>query len=1285
FNPDLLLKENDDGTINPNEKVKAKFTIKGSDLNDLIASVSLPPFQIKGLNGFGFYVQDALIDLSDLNNPAGIAFPDDYLPILESYGVRNLWQGFYLREVRVKIPNKYEKRSGTRTALGVQGLIIDHHGVTGNFFGTDLIPIDQGNMGGWAFSLDSLGVRVLANQLRTAGFHGQLQLPIMKEDKSLSYQGLIAPEDNYRFNVIAQEAIDVPLWVAKAELAPGSSIEVNIVSGKFRPKAILHGTMDITASFSGDPNSGAKLAGISFEYLTIQTVKPYVNAQRFSLDEFGGGGKTNMANFPVTLKSVEYVTEGDKGGVAFTIAVNLSKSEDKGFSGEAGLRVLGNIGGTNIKAYSFDALYLDKVKIKIDNDAFKLNGELDIYRSDSVYGKGFKGMIDAWFKPGIGVAVTAQFGNVKGFRYWYVDAQSVLPTGIPVFTGIGVYGFIGGAYYKMRQNTTAMVKVEPGASVLKTDYSEQCGISLSGASYIPDDKIGLGVKAGVIIGTHPKPDPMNADVVFEIQFNIHGGVNLIGFYGDAYVMTPLSKRDGSSPIHASFSMYYDIPNSTLHATMEAYVNAGIVKGTGPQNKAGWMVMHYSPQDWYLYVGTPDNRVSMTLFGAVTVGGYFCAGTQIPGFPDPPAEVAEILGESDLNMMRDENALAGGGGFAFGAFVQANTGPKQFMMFYGQFDVGLGFDIMMKNYGEAVRCAGRTEPLGMKGWYASGQMYGYLQGNIGVRAKVFGEERKVPIIDIGVAAILQAKLPNPTWIQGIIGGRYSALGGLVSGNCKFKLTIGEECQIVGGSVLASIKVIEEITPNQGATEVNVFTSPQAIFNLPVDKTFELQDFDGQTKRFRAKLDQFVLNVNGEILKGSTEANATKDVFAFNTHDILPPEKEIKATVRIVFEEYAGNSWRPVVVDGKVQDELKSILFKTGKAPDYIPHENVAYSYPVINQLNYYKDEHPQGYVTLIKGQPYLFESEGSKWLQLGRVTLSGSGNAMPFAISYDMEKKQVNYSLPQGLQNNSLYKMQFMRVPAQENAAIDANVTSNIDSTETEAGSVALKTNKADGTRENLQEKEIFVSNFRSSKYNTFTQKMRTFSFSQGGTWPIANGVHELTTSIKGEELFDKFEIQGQSGIKPLIGFKALLGDTYYRNDIHSLIYDSYPINGNITIQERETQEMGVPPVKGIFLGQSDKDRILEESDIQAGSASLPSGHATIVYIQALYYYKDYFELKQQCAEQAYYTTSNDRMNKLIEGRFPSISSGKYDLEMNYVLPGINQVTSTYRVVINLKE
>src|SRR5690606_20330785 len=130
----------------------------------------------------------------------------------------------------------------------------------------------------------------------------------------------------------------------------------------------------------------------------------------------------------------------------------------------------------------------------------------------------------AEFKPGIKVTAAAIFGNVNGMRYWYADAMANLPTGIPIFTGAGIYGFGGAAYHRMKMDTEGR-----GSELVMTP---------SGIVYVPDETAGLGIKAVVAIGSHPKPEAFNGDVTFEIAFFKGGGVRYIAFGGNGYLVTP---------------------------------------------------------------------------------------------------------------------------------------------------------------------------------------------------------------------------------------------------------------------------------------------------------------------------------------------------------------------------------------------------------------------------------------------------------------------------------------------------------------------------------------------------------------------------------------------------------------------------------------------------------------------------------------------------------------------------------------------------------------------------
>ena len=362
------------------------------------------------------------------------------------------------------------------------------------------------------------------------------------------------------------------------------------------------------------------------------------------------------------------------------------------------------------------------------------------------------------------------FGR-KDFRYWLVDGSAMFGVaGVPVFPPVSINGIGGGAYYKMSQQSA-------GESVLP-----------SGAVYVPDNKRGLELKTSVLLSVG-SPGMMNGEASFEIAFTNKGGLAYMGFFGQARVLcdnpvleraqeavrdklasilreeseylsrntkqvagldelqllkmsqpteaaravTPAGALDHPG-LMAALGIQYDFSNRVLHSTFDIYVNVlGILKGRGEHNCAGHCVLHVAPDEWYMHMGTPQNRlgVELDLAGLVKMksGAYFMTGTRLEGSPPPPRQVADILGvELDkLDYMRDFNVLGKGGGFAFGTDFSVGTGDITFLILYANFETGLGFDIMLRDYGE-LQCKGRNGPVGINGWYANGQAYAYCKGS-----------------------------------------------------------------------------------------------------------------------------------------------------------------------------------------------------------------------------------------------------------------------------------------------------------------------------------------------------------------------------------------------------------------------------------------------------------------------------------------------------------------------------------------------------------------------------
>lgn len=1264
FVPDSLHGETGDA------RVKGRFTTVVSDWNDILAEISIQPFQVKGLKGFGFNIKRAVFDHSSVRGVPGMSFPSGY----ESALTGPMWQGIFIDEMKMRFPRQFNKKGeDKRIEIGISKALIDASGISGITEVRNVLAKHEGKMDKWDFSVDAFQLHILSNQIAGAGFEGIIELPIAK-DKPFRYKAVISSGDNYSLamSLPGKDSIEFNfLMGTKVEIYPTSYLEVKVKNGEFLPRAHLNGNMSIKTS-------EVKFASLGFEALQVQTVQPFIKVGGFSIGN--SKDKNKLGTFSLGVNHIHAATNDEEMRLSFNAFVSLTGKDGGSFGGEAGLTVISKL-ETNGEEQEWvhDRVEISRIGIEVNTGAVGIKGALAWFKDDDTYGNGFRGEAVMELMEGeLIVEAVALFGKTDSLRYWFVDALATLPPG----TGIGAMEFKtfgGGAFYHVNQSTS-------GAG-------SPLGRTISGATYVPDKNTYLKVRATMDIATAGSSSVFNGDASLVISFNDGGGIREVDMKGNGYFIQPmpeisiggLSKKlnntindvasalEPKAAVSAHMHINYDVPNKTLHGNFEVFVNVayGVVKGIGSGNRAGWAVLHISPDDWYIHIGSPTDPVGLQVLGLVKTKSYFMVGDYIPGSPAPPDNVSEILGDIDLNYMDGLNALGEGKGIAFGSRFGMDTGDMSFLMFYGRFAAGMGFDIMLKDYGQAS-CVGRDGPIGVNGWYANGQAYAFFQGEIGIKVKLFGKRRQLEILKIGAAAILQAKLPNPFWMRGVVGGYFSVMNGLVKGNCKFEVTIGEECEIVGGSVLESIQVISEVTPYDGDREVSVFTAAQGIFNMEIGKTFEMVDLDDQKKEFRIKLDHFkLLNGSAEI-PGALKWNDRLDVVAFQSTDILPSEKPVKLQLQISFEEKKGGAWVPVVVNGKKILESKEITFTTDVAPDHIPAHNVKYSYPVAGQLHFHKDEYSKGYIKLKMGQPELFKV-GNEWIQKGRFK-AASGEAKYFNFTYN--SGQLDFNIPDGLTNGQVYTFEIVNLPANEAEAIDRNVAEKSTTTQLGEGDMSVKSNTASGAIQELQEKAIYTAYIQTSKFSTFKQKLNAFTVHSTWLVPIKPTVDELKASFEGTETFDTYEINAQENAKALVAFEANLNIPWYNDKIKPLAYPvDYPPY-NLTYGWRTPELYGAPPVQALSIRQMEEDMYLTEEGGLNNIAVASQGYTTVIYDLPTVMYRDYADLRQKAAIQASRGQANSWMLMIMDKSFPGINSGTtYRVKMQYRLPGIDHVTS----------
>ncbi|TDW52796.1 hypothetical protein EV144_1011489 [Flavobacterium sp. 270] len=1324
-------------------RVRGEFSFTAGGWNDILVNVSLQPFVLKDKrNGkdfegnFQFLVNNAVLDLSDLRNDPTVSFPDYYTKNGLLMPSQEAWKGVFIQTFEVGLPKEFQTSDTAsnkqRIRVGAQNLIIDKFGVSGTFYADNVFPLDKGITSqekSWAYSLDHIDVTIAANTFVKANLNGQILLPISKqptekkeattEDSAtakqkkfgLAYNGFISMEEQ-RLTVVTKDSIAFDIWKAKAVLLPNSSIELKLVNGKFLPKANLNGSISFGTNKKATDETeveGKKtidFKGLTFEDLQLQTVSPVI-----AVRNFGYKGTVGFSNFPVSIGNINVAIQGDNTRIDFDLGINLMDAIGAGATARIGIKGKMYDDGFRQRC-KYDGLDLSAINIDCQFSSLTIKGGLILMDDDPVYGDGFNADLEVGIADMINVKAKAIFGR-KTFRYWYFDAAVKWP---PVPSPFMINGFGGGAYYKMHRNQDIAIG----------DFSP------SGLSYTPDEKINLGIKALIYfsIGSESVCD---GEAGFEIAFNSKGGVNRLAIFGKANVMAkiPGLKNVGDlmgkvasnvtsktsflgvteSDISGSFASKYipqakeaipgdlsaavgikmaaavefDFQNHSMHATTDVYINTpgNFLSGTGPGGRAVWGIFHKDPQDWYMYMGTPDDRCGVKLGVAgmyLKTTSYFMAGTLLPGSPPPPAIVAQILGvdAKELDYMRDENSLANGGGLAFGASLDFDTGDLSFLLFYARFQAGMGFDIMLKDYQEA-RCSNTGDRVGINGWYANGQSYAYLQGELGIRVKLSFLKFKVPIISGGAAVLLQAKLPNPFWMRGYVGGNMNILGGLIKGKFRFKLEIGQECQFENASPLGGIKLITDVTPKQSSTDIDVFAVPQAAFSMKVNEAFVIPEDAGDVT-YKVILEKFkVLDGTTEI-PGTIEWSSMKDKANFVSTDILPPNKPLKVQVEVSFQKMINGVFQPIKVDGQVAKEVEERDFTTGGAPNYIPLTNVKYSYPVVEQKYFLEDEYPKGYIQLKRGQDYLFED--TKWETKVKLNENGTSDMKTTAFKYDTNSNEISYDLPNIDQEKKYNFLIASNLKAgQQNNAVAAEKTNTISDS---GNDISIRENQADAVSKSEGDIERLTYAFTTSKYKTFNSKMDAISTKNYNFGVLYSDVIYLTNTITSQEAFDIVELQGvnYSDNKPIISAQSKLNDEYYMTDIYPYLYRDYPLNGSYSITNRDTSELGIIPAKAIPLNAYYITSI--ENDV---NQSWTKSNFPYKYNLPLIYKEDWIDLNNQIINDYVdgVTASLSIGKRFLNSDYLFMRYGDYEIVMKYDLPGNKQSKEfTYKFKNNNK-
>ena len=1271
--------------------VTTSFFCAAEALDNIVVKVDLPEFGLKHVPDWTFTAEEVMLDFSQTRNVPGFKKYSTSGSSSGTVDFSEIWQGLYIEKIRLQFPDYIRKADGARPSVLADQMWIDEKGLTGTIGAEDVLMLTEGSLGGWGFSIEKFMLDFLHDEIKGGEMAGMIELPVSKAGK-YEYEGGFETDGSWKLKLGLGEKVEFDFINGKeVNLLASSYLEAGKEKDEdFLIKAHLSGNMKLNPLAKENDRFG--FANISFTGMEVSNQEPYFEVKDLSWDD-----ELKIKNFPVSIKGLSLSSADGKIGFGFNTMVHFGGKEDGNFGGELGMEINSLIKQESGKQrWDFDGVKVDKVAVDFSNEYFRFNGQIQLIENDPVYGDGFQGILDVEIPPlSLGVRGDLMIGSLPTYRYWYVDMMTQLGvTGIPVFPGFKIAAIGGGAYRSMRM-------------VDGKDRRNDLGQTSSGLYYEPDSTKSLGVKASVVLAAQNEK-LFNAELTFEMLFNKNGGVSSIGLIGAGQLMSKemmamqrftqrvqqlASKIQPSvadqqraiaseASISARMELKMDIENGVFTGLFDSYMDLGIIKGAGTNGYLGRMGMSFGGDEWYVKVGEPSHPLAIKMqVGPLRadLASYFMTGNNLPAFPSLPDNVANLMDVSYPQPSVSE--LAKGGGLAFGSSFSLSTGTIPLLIFYAAFDAEVGFDVMLKQYQNSL-CQETGEQPGINGWYAQGQAYAYMMADVGLYLKLFGRKRNFSVLKGEVGTLLRAGLPNPSSFSGNLGLNISLLNGLVKGRFNLGFDLGTSCTILNQGFADGMEIIADLQPGEDAAGVDVFTVPQAAFNLPLETEIQ-EEYNNEEKKLKISLDQYEFWHGGSRLDGKAEWDEDKRRVEFVAHDILPANAKIDAKLAIGAKEKSGSSWKRLQDDeGGDYQEKREFSFVTGDGPDSIPWSNVRVCYPVKEQQYFLPREYNRGFVYLKRGMADLLTDAD----YLKRVYLVSGTDTLQASFTYNQAEKRLLWTLPSGMASETDYKLMFVLqykggttyVSSAGQAEAVSMTTGSASLYESEDGSIAQETVQLSGSLlKSDKDKVILQYSFRTSRYVNFGEKMAAVRLTKTYRTPVmtmdGNGnpnvtepdVHYLQAKMRAGEGFCTVERDGNLYTEgnPMVQVVADIGtEPYFQDDIYPLVYQEYPYDGFVSFSRTAEHPETIP------------DWAVYSSNLYDESANT---YFPWIYYQPFQYKKDFESVLYGVADMGiqgrpYYL---DWLRK----SFVPIRKGSYPVWLKYVLPD-GTVTSQRRIV-----
>ena len=1214
-----------------NEAVRGEFKAKFVKTNmDLMITATMQDFQFADhLKGWGFDVDTFYIDISDKLNPPNFVVPQGYnQSYFNNPNTMYTWKGLYMPKIKVLTPKDFVNPN--RSTFGVSTMIMGDgiYYLRHRAFNI----VNEGIIGRFGATVDTVDA-VISNVDFRFSLAGKINLPYTRDNAFLGYSGMYNALSDWNFIIkVPTDSLEVDIWKAYMRLYENSyfNIRSDESNNHLYVKAIVNGHISIDDSLiPANARKGVKnlkLPAIRFENLGYESGEGIIGGAVFSK-----ASPAKFVNgFPIQLDSIALVTHQGNPGLYIEPRITLSGDEN-GFSGSVGMIFFAEFNNSSSKDFfdGFD-MFLSEIKIDAAFASCTFKGYLKFI--ETIEESGFEGAIDATFPAGVAGKFKAKFINhtsdpsapyntAQNYNAWYVDALIGFGgNGIPLFSGVNLYGIGGGIWYNMKQDPS--FKINPAALYDEQPTNQEQPPSNSPIPYSADFGSGVGLKFQGLFGDATGGDKFNMLLALKAQFPASGGP-IISLRGDVNIMSKIQDMgvDGKASettksLWGFAEITYNGQEDFIHAQVVAKAKITIdhkiiLEGKLPGYTVVDAEFHANTAGdnyWFLYVGKPDARGGIKLSAgpmSLEADSYFMMGQGIPSItPEPhPAFTAMMQnlregysssGGSYVSALRKTYDFQNNAsGIAFGGAILKEMN-FDYQPFYLDVSLIMGMDVNFSKDSTRV-CAETGGHPGHNDWYATGQLYAGISGKFGIHIDLWFLEADKELFTGSIAALMKGGLPNPSWMK-CRGNLQYEIVGLIRGSHAFEMQIGDQCTIGPGNPFGDMEVITDINPANQSSNVPFLTNPTVAYALPINETIALWDDKlGKEVKYKLRIASNSLKTKDGSINYAPTVNIQNEGFT----SVMVPNRYLEGkkwhtfTVTVKAKKQIGTEPEQDVrnIDGSIWSESKTSLFKTGPKPDSLLPEQIELTYPLLGQQYFLKGEteNDKGFMYLTNSDPELFFTENEVTGKQYKYRLNFRPTAGGDILSEDvtvLNHRELQFKVNQ-LQNNTKYIGELERVLDITNPLF-ANLPSNANNmaiASTTTYSHQSKGNSYDimpakmiklgnANQGDTSLRVLYKFIFKTSLFNTFTQKIQNCDW-QGPTLQSSASPNVIFNVKNHQEDFDVYDINGFNRINKdnaaISGFSLVKAGVHFQHGLeHFGDNDFEYLNNDKIIEMTET-------------------------------------------------------------------------------------------------------------------